>query len=56
MGFEDPIPAQSTPVQQRKQTADDEDISVVPIKKPKEHPIFGSWTPEQGINYTPRDF
>jgi hypothetical protein len=56
MGFEDPIANQPTREQQQKQTPKDENISVIPTNKPKEHPIFGSWTPEQGINYTPKDF
>ncbi|HEY2423850.1 MAG TPA: hypothetical protein VGH55_07080, partial [Chthoniobacterales bacterium] len=38
------------------QTPNHETVSVMPINKPKQHPIFGSWTPEQGINYTPKDF
>ncbi|MBV8330752.1 MAG: hypothetical protein JO251_05315 [Verrucomicrobia bacterium] len=69
MGFEDPIvtvPAQDpssasdphiTQPEQHKLKPDNQGISVIPINnKPKGHPIFGSWTPEQGINYTPKEF
>ena len=68
MGFEDPIatvPRQHsafgsdshiTQEEQHKQKPEHQEISVMPINKPKQHPIFGSWTPEQGINYTPKDF
>jgi hypothetical protein len=69
MGFEDPIvivPAQDpssasdshiTQPEQHKEKPDNQGISVMPVNnKPEAHPIFGSWTPEQGINYTPKEF
>ena len=34
---------------------DNQEISIMPVNKPKKHPIFSSWTPEQGINYTPKN-
>jgi len=69
MGFEDPIataPTQHsafrsdshiTQEEQHKQKPEYQEISVMAINnKPKKHAIFGSWTPEQGINYTPKNF
>ena len=65
LGFEDPRVSQPaagnslepgcniTPGEQPG--PDNEGISVMPISKPKKHPIFSSWTPEQGINYTPKN-
>ena len=34
----------------------DEPISVMPIKQRKHDSIFTNWTPEKGINYTPKEF
>lgn len=38
-----------------KAGSDNQEISIMPVNKPKKHPIFSSWTPEQGINYTPKN-
>jgi hypothetical protein len=69
MGFEDG-PGQSeqaielpecktalSPTAQRSQsqTREQQKVSVMPIKQPEKHPWFGSWEPEQGINYIPKD-
>ena len=32
-----------------------EPVSLMPINHRKKNPWFGSWEPEQGINYTPKD-
>ena len=34
----------------------DQPISVMPIKQRKHDSIFTTWTPEKGINYTPKEF
>jgi hypothetical protein len=34
----------------------DQPISVMPIKQRKHGSIFTNWTPEKGINYTPKEF
>jgi len=34
----------------------DQPISVMPIKQSKHDSIFTTWTPEKGINYTPKEF
>src|SRR5258707_15336696 len=62
LGFEDPATAQSSlhrriiPVHDGTQERPpNEPISMMPISEPEPHPWFGSWTPEQGINYTPKN-
>ncbi len=69
MGFEDgparsepaaefprPDTARSTAAEESQpQTRGRQRISVIPIKKREKHPWFGSWEPEQGINYVPKD-
>jgi hypothetical protein len=37
-------------------TSHDQPISVMPIKQRKHESIFTTWTPEKGINYTPKEF
>ena len=37
-------------------TPRDQPISVMPIKQHKHDSIFTTWTPEKGINYTPKEF
>jgi len=34
----------------------DQPISVMPIKQRKHDSIFTTWTPDKGINYTPKEF
>ncbi len=41
---------------ERSQTHHDQPISVMPIKQRKHDSIFTTWTPEKGINYTPKEF
>jgi hypothetical protein len=69
MGFEDapahseqaaelprPNTARSTAAEESQpQTRGQQGISVLPIKQREKHPWFGSWEPEQGINYVPKD-
>jgi hypothetical protein len=67
LGFEDQTSSEATgpsqlrpartPTEQRPQhqTPNDDIVSVMPINQPKKDPWFGSWTPEQGINYTPKN-
>jgi len=65
LGFEDPRvsqPAAGTSLKpgfhgtpEEQPNPDNEGISVMPVSKPKKHPIFSSWTPEEGINYTPKN-
>ena len=65
LGFEDPRVTQSAAdnslrpgfniAPEEQPGPDNERISVMPVSKPKKHPIFSSWTPEQGINYTPKN-
>jgi hypothetical protein len=69
MGFEDgparseqaaefppPDTARSTAAEESQpQTRGRQRISVIPIKQREKHPWFGSWEPEQGINYVPKD-
>ena len=67
LGFEDPSGAQadgktelrprSAPVENTAQheRQNRQTVSMMPIKEPEPHPWFGSWTPEQGINYTPKN-
>jgi hypothetical protein len=69
MGFEDAPPqseqavelprpntARSTVAEESQpQTRGQQRISVMPIRQHEKHPWFGSWEPEQGINYVPKD-
>jgi hypothetical protein len=69
MGFEDgpaqseqaaelprPDTARSPAAQQSQpQMREQRGISVMPTKQREKHPWFGSWEPEQGINYVPKD-
>ena len=45
-----------TKVSPEEPTPRDEPISVMPIKQRKRESIFTTWTPEKGINYTPKEF
>jgi hypothetical protein len=67
LGFEDPVtaepiecpktvPARSSieEVPQHRKAAGRR-ISVIPISESKQHPWFGSWEPDRGINYVPKD-
>jgi hypothetical protein len=45
-----------TRVSRKESTPYDQPISVMPIKQRKHDSIFTTWTPEKGINYTPKEF
>jgi hypothetical protein len=67
LGFEDPVPASPTdrpklaPArppgedQLPQRTTENQTISAMPINQQKKQPWFGSWEPEQGISYTPKE-
>ena len=69
MGFEDgpaekeqaaglprPNTTRSTAAEESQpQARGQQKVSVMPIKQREKHPWFGSWEPEQGINYIPKD-
>src|SRR5260370_5411632 len=67
LGFDDPVtslpadrPASKpahTPTEDQPQdrTLENQAISVTPINQQKKQPLFGSWEPEQGISYTPKE-
>jgi hypothetical protein len=65
LGFDDPVPASPsdgprharTPGEDEpsQRTTENQAISVMPINQHKKQPWFGSWEPEQGINYTPKE-
>jgi hypothetical protein len=68
LGFEDPPTTEAeghlqvdrrragTEGLREEQTHHDQPISVMPITQPNQHSIFTNWTPEKGINYTPKEF
>jgi hypothetical protein len=41
--------------QPQHRTPENQAISIMPINQHKKHPWFGSWEPEQGINYIPKE-
>ena len=45
-----------TKVSPEDPTTHDQPISVMPVKQRKHDSIFTNWTPEKGINYTPKEF
>jgi hypothetical protein len=45
-----------TKVPREEPTPRNQLISVMPIKQRKRESIFTTWTPEKGINYTPKEF
>jgi hypothetical protein len=67
LGFEDPVAASPTdgprPAPARtpgedqlpQRTTENQAISAMPINQHKKQPWFGSWEPEQGISYTPKE-
>jgi len=67
LGFEDPVAASPTdgprlapartPSEDQlpHRATENQALSVVPINRHKKHPWFGSWEPEQGISYTPKE-
>jgi hypothetical protein len=46
----------SAKVSPEEPTRRDQPSSVMPIKQRKHESIFTNWTPEKGINYTPKEF
>jgi hypothetical protein len=67
LGFEDPVAASPTdgprlapartPSEDQlpHRATENQALSVVPVNQHKKHPWFGSWEPEQGISYTPKE-
>ncbi|SRR6266404_175102 len=67
LGFDDPVMAlpadrpgsksAHTPTEDQPphRTLENQPISVMPINQQKKQPWFGSWEPEQGISYTPKE-
>jgi hypothetical protein len=49
-------PDTDTRVSPEEPTPHDQPISIMPIKQRKHDSIFKTWTPEKGINYTPKEF
>ena len=45
-----------TKVSHVEPTPRDQPISVMPTKQRKSDSIFTTWTPDKGINYTPKEF
>jgi hypothetical protein len=67
LGFEDPVAASPTDGPRLASTrtlgedqlphraTESQAFSVLPVNQHKKHPWFGSWEPEQGISYTPKE-